>query len=213
MWHTLRLLAAGLATCAAYSFYVPLSPNADVPDAKHVATTNQFNAQRLLDVTNALRVAHGLSVVAWNPELSAKLQAFANSCPGFVHGGPTGFQNLAGNFESCASSASCWGDRTGAWQWYGEVAKWDFKAQKCATGSWSDCGHFSNMMSPSITDMGCAMSYCPSINKYYNVWCNYNGAVVNPVVPTSKYNLETLQAALKNQSHELWTALRLATPP
>ncbi|EQC29638.1 hypothetical protein SDRG_12642 [Saprolegnia diclina VS20] len=206
MWRTLRLTAAGVVTCTALQFYVPAAPNADAPDPKHVSTTNQFNAQRLVDVTNVLRVAHGLN-------LSAKLQSFANSCPGFVHGGPQGFQNLAGNFESCQTSASCWGDRTGAWQWYGEVAKWNFKAQKCATGSWSDCGHFSNMLSPGVTDIGCAMSYCPSSSPYYNVWCNYNGAEVNPIVPPTTYNVEMLQAALKNQSHELWTALRLATPP
>ncbi|OQR92479.1 hypothetical protein ACHHYP_03670 [Achlya hypogyna] len=207
-------LVLGCSGVAAITnYYVPPSPNSDAPNTNGAATINQFNAQRLLDVTNLVRMAHGLPPVAWNTELSSKMQAFANSCPGFVHGGPTGFQNLAGNFESCNSAASCLGDTTGAWQWYSEESLWDYSKQTCSTGQWSDCGHFTNLMSPGVTDIGCGMSYCSrQANAYHQVWCNYNGAEINPVVPPRNGSLADLKAAISNPSAYLWAQLSRATP-
>ncbi|OQS03633.1 hypothetical protein THRCLA_21117 [Thraustotheca clavata] len=196
------------------NFYVPLSPTNNVPDQYHVSTINQFNAQHILDVTNLLRVAHKLNPVRWNVDLSTQMQTFANSCPGFVHGGPSGFQNLAGSFESCANQVSCSTQQTGAWQWYTEVTHWDFNKQTCSTGSWSDCGHFSNMLSPGVTDIGCGMSYCSQqAGAYRQVWCNYNGAEINPTIPQSSVSYSQLQTATSNSKASPWSFLNSALPP
>ncbi|CAK4076345.1 unnamed protein product [Aphanomyces euteiches] len=132
---------------------------------------------QLILQTNKIRAAHGLGPVAWDAALSVQMQQYADSCPGFKHGGPSGWQNLASN-------TPCTGDTClkivgAAWLWYDqEETKWNYDAHTC-NGDWSVCGHFSNMMSPDVTKIACGWSQCS--NGSY-VWCNYEWSEMNPVV-------------------------------
>ncbi|CAK4839451.1 hypothetical protein Ae201684_016059 [Aphanomyces euteiches] len=104
---------------------------------------------QLLVQTNKIRAAHGLGAVTWDASLATKVQNYANSCPGFNHGGPQGWQNLATN-TPCSGDA-CMKIVSAAWLWYNEEeTKWNYNAHKC-NGDWADCGHFSNMMSPRVS--------------------------------------------------------------
>ncbi|CAK4755981.1 unnamed protein product [Aphanomyces euteiches] len=134
---------------------------------------------QLIMQTNKIRAAHGLGPVTWDAALAADMQKFADSCPGFNHGGPEGWQNLA-TFEPCSGDA-CLKIVGAAWLWYNEEeTKWNYNANKC-NGDWSVCGHFSNMMAPGVTQIACGWSQCSKGNSY--VWCNYESSEMNPVVP------------------------------
>ncbi|KAH9188203.1 hypothetical protein AeNC1_009821 [Aphanomyces euteiches] len=147
---------------------------------------------QLVDQTNKIRAAHGLGPVTWDADLAAKMQAYADSCPGFNHGGPEGWQNLATN-EPCSGDA-CLKIVGAAWMWYNqEETKWNYNANKC-NGDWSTCGHFSNMMSPGVKQIACGWSQCSNGNY---VWCNYESSEMNPAVPRiSGMTKEQLKATL-----------------
>ncbi|KAG9400931.1 hypothetical protein AC1031_009653 [Aphanomyces cochlioides] len=134
--------------------------------------------RQLITQTNKIRAAHGLGPVTWNAALAAEMQKFADSCPGFNHGGPEGWQNLA-PFEPCSGDA-CLKIAGAAWMWYNdEETKWNYDAHTC-NGEWADCGHFSNMMGPGVTQIACGWSQCSNGDS---VWCNYESSEMNPVVP------------------------------
>ncbi|KAH9082776.1 hypothetical protein LEN26_021157 [Aphanomyces euteiches] len=134
---------------------------------------------QLIMQTNKIRAAHGLGQVTWDAALSVEMQKFADSCPGFDHGGPEGWQNL-GPIESCTGDA-CLKIAGAAWMWYNdEETKWNYAAHTC-NGQWADCGHFSNMMGPGVTQIACGWSDCS--NGGNNVWCNFESSEMNPVVP------------------------------
>ncbi|ETV69642.1 hypothetical protein H257_14665 [Aphanomyces astaci] len=107
------------------------------------------------------------------------MRAWAGGCPGFTHGGPAGWQNLA-TYTTCESSGKDCTKVVGAsWLWYDqEETFWNYGSNSC-NGGWAKCGHFSNMMSPEVTSMACGWSECANGNY---VWCNYDTPVKNPKV-------------------------------
>ncbi|KAF0707570.1 hypothetical protein As57867_006569, partial [Aphanomyces stellatus] len=113
--------------------------------------------------------------------LAVQMQAWADTCPGFKHGGPSGWQNLATNVRCGSGSPDCLSLVGASWLWYDqEEALWDYTANACSNGNWATCGHFSNMMSPTVKSIACGWSDC--VNGNY-VWCNYLTPVLNPVIP------------------------------
>ncbi|RHY18213.1 hypothetical protein DYB36_011712 [Aphanomyces astaci] len=134
---------------------------------------------QLIAQTNKIRAAHGIGPVTWNDELEPKMRAWAEDCPGFTHGGPPGWQNLA-TYTKCESSGKDCTKVVGAsWLWYDqEETFWNYDNNSC-NGGWAKCGHFSNMMSPEVKSMACGWSECGNGN---HVWCNYDTPVKNPKV-------------------------------
>jgi len=149
--------------------------------------------EQLLFQTNIIRSAHSLPPLTWNTDLANEVQKYANTCPGPKHGGPKGHQNLA-PFTHCSVYGKCENTLGAAWTWYNkEETLWNYDVNACSTGQWYDCGHFSNMMDPSVTEMGCGFSLSSWCGGSDYVWCNYVGNVNNPVIPyrlVSKDELE-----------------------
>ena len=142
--------------------------------------------------------------IAWDAGLAARMQQWANTCPGFQHGGPAGFQNMA-PFTPCNSDAACAKDPGAAWMWYdNEETKWNFATNSSST-TWVDCGHFSNMMGPKVTSMGCGYSTCNGQNADV-VWCNYNNAEQNPVVPHANVDKQALKTKLSGGNQQVAAA-------
>ncbi|RHZ08032.1 hypothetical protein DYB31_006438 [Aphanomyces astaci] len=134
---------------------------------------------QLIAQTNKIRAAHGVAPLAWDDALASKMQTWASSCPGFKHGGPSGWQNLATNTACGSSGKDCMKVVGASWLWYDqEETFWNYGSNSC-NGDWAKCGHFSNMMSPEVKSMACGWSQCANGNY---VWCNYNTPVKNPKV-------------------------------
>ncbi|RHZ30333.1 hypothetical protein DYB37_005577 [Aphanomyces astaci] len=147
---------------------------------------------QLLFQTNKIRAVHSIGSVTWNDGLAIQMQAWADTCPGFQHGGPSGWQNLA-TYDRCGFQ-ECMAIAGAAWLWYDqEETLWNYDTNQCSTGAWADCGHFSNMMSPQVSSMACGWSECGNGNY---VWCNYVTPVMYPQVPLSTISKEQLAASL-----------------
>ncbi|KAF0712793.1 Aste57867_4659 [Aphanomyces stellatus] len=161
-------------------------------------SSGTLNDQILVQL-NLLRQAHDLDPVVWNPDLAARMQAWADSCPqatGGGHGGPPGSQNLA-SFDPCDND--CMRYLGPSWSWYDEVTRWDFDADMCANGNWMDCGHFYNSLNPAVTSIACGASTCfnPIIGRDDSlVWCNYVGAQDPPQIPRPNMAYDDLRASL-----------------
>lgn len=57
-----------------------------------------------------------------------------------------------------------------ALDWAGEKADYDYASNSCAPGK--QCGHYTQMVWRSTTEVGCAMAVCPDKGQ---IWvCNYN---------------------------------------
>ncbi|KAF0688310.1 Aste57867_20060 [Aphanomyces stellatus] len=169
--------------------------------AAPVATAYGMKEQ-LIDQTNKIRAAHGLGPVTWDAKAATDMQQWADSCPGFKHGGPSGWQNLASNTPCGGANQPDCGSLVGAaWMWYNqEETKWNYDSNQCNNGDWATCGHFSNMMSPSVKSIACGWSACANGNY---VWCNYNTPVQNPSVPRiSGMSKDDLKAKLIQKTDE-----------
>ncbi|RHZ26340.1 hypothetical protein DYB26_011345 [Aphanomyces astaci] len=134
---------------------------------------------QLIAQTNKIRAAHGIGPLTWDDELEPKMRTWAKSCPGFKHGGPAGWQNLATNTACGSSGKDCTNVVGASWLWYDqEETFWNYGSNSC-NGGWAKCGHFSNMMSPEVKSMACGWSECANGN---HVWCNYDTPVKSPKV-------------------------------
>ncbi|RHY19707.1 hypothetical protein DYB36_012193 [Aphanomyces astaci] len=136
---------------------------------------------QLISQHNKIRAAHGVGPVTWDDALASRMQAWANTCPGFKHGGPkSGGQNLATHIPCGTSTTRASDTVVGAsWMWYDEEETfWNYGTNSC-NGAWEKCGHFSNMMSPEVKSIACGWSQCHNGNY---VWCNYDTPVENPKV-------------------------------
>lgn len=127
----------------------------------------------IVNQTNILRLIHSLNTVQWDETIANRVQEWANTCPGFQHSS-LGWENLASAPTDTINPA---------WLWYQqEETMWDYDRNSCSTGNWADCGHFTNMMSPSTVLMGCGISLnCSDTDSY--IWCNYDTPVSNPAIP------------------------------
>ncbi|KAF0687038.1 Aste57867_21199 [Aphanomyces stellatus] len=163
----------------------------DAPYTPPSPSTGSGVQDQLIAQTNKIRAAHQLPPVSWDATLASQMQAWADSCPGFQHGGPSGWQNLATNTPCTDNCLSIVG---APWLWYNqEETQWNYNSHRC-NGDWGQCGHFSNMMSPSVTTIACGWSECANGNY---VWCNYNTPVEQPVVPRiSGMTKDQLKASL-----------------
>ncbi|KAF0714717.1 hypothetical protein As57867_003722, partial [Aphanomyces stellatus] len=147
-------------------------PSTSSPNPTNSPPSGTGMKDQLMFQTNKIRAAHQVPPVTWDDALAAKVQAYASTCPGFNHGGPSGPQNLASN-DPCgeAGQQSCLKYAGGAWLWYViEEKDWNYDTHKC-NGDWLQCGHFSNLMNKNHKAMGCGWSNCGKGNNY--VWCNY----------------------------------------
>ena len=153
-------------------------PSTEVPTLAPPPNAPPAVRERLLAQHNIIRSAHELNPVTWDTSLGVRMQAWANSCPGFRHGGPDGAQNLA-RYSPCASEVECKGNLGAAWRWYDtEVENWSFENDVCYLTD--GCGNLSNMLGSDVTSIGCGYSECSDGNW---VWCNYNGGEIDPVIP------------------------------
>ena len=105
--------------------------------------------------------------IKWNTQLAVWAQKYENSCPGLVHSSDSARTNVAGFAyigENLAAGYDSWASAAQAW--VNERAYFTYPTT-CATGK--VCGHYTQVIWASSTDVGCGYSYCPSLTykRYY----------------------------------------------
>ncbi|KAF0691470.1 hypothetical protein As57867_017259, partial [Aphanomyces stellatus] len=112
-------------------------PSTNSPPSPPSPPSGNGMQDQLIAQTNKIRAAHGLTPVTWDATLATKMQSWAASCPGFQHGGPSGWQNLATNTPCGSGKKDCNSIVGAAWMWYDqEETKWNYDSNQC-NGGWA----------------------------------------------------------------------------
>jgi pathogenesis-related protein 1 len=115
-----------------------------------------------------------LGVLVWNTTLATTAQNWANNCQYAHNSSPYGENIYAGalssgfptNVEIAATN-----------DWAAEISSYNYAANTCS----ADCGHYTQMVWRSSTQIGCGIRQCttnspfpPPFNNWTFVVCNYN---------------------------------------
>lgn len=138
--------------------------------AEHHTNAQTATQSAYLDPHNSARSAVGVAAVVWNSTVEAYAVNYAqsqtSSCSGgnLVHsGGPYG-ENLF-----WGSAGTTWTPEDAVNDWVSEKAYYDYTSNSCASGH--ECGHYTQVVWSSTTDIGCASVSCSDASTY--IICSY----------------------------------------
>ncbi len=143
-------------------------------------TANSINSQQILSAHNAYRSELGLPSLTWSEELATFAQAWANELANnrgcqLIHrpyeSNSPWSQQYGENIFSGSSPSYTFLDAVKSWG--SEKKDFDRKTRKCI-GEWYTCGHYTQIIWKSTTQVGCALARCPDGSVI--VVCNYNPA-------------------------------------
>ncbi len=127
---------------------------------------------------NAVREAHGVPPLEWDPVLAGIAQAWADSCvdveypPGLIDHNPNrsdGYPTYVG--ENVFGSGSVPTGQEVVDLWASEEANYDYDTNSCADNAM--CGHYTQVVWAETTHVGCALGHCPGLAYEYVVVCDY----------------------------------------
>jgi pathogenesis-related protein 1 len=139
----------------------------------------------MLDTHNQVRAAVGVMPLTWSSQMSSYAQEWANylannnGCK-MQHRSAAGTNTLGVGENLYWASPVTWTDgRTEvqaitptqvANDWASEKPDYDYASNTCASGK--ICGHYTQMVWRTTTEVGCGMTICPDKGQ---IWvCNYN---------------------------------------
>ncbi|KAL8590949.1 hypothetical protein ACOMHN_040635 [Nucella lapillus] len=146
----------------------------DSPNLKKAGVSRQ-DIQTILSVHNNFRAnvkpaASDLTTLAWDDELAAVAQKWANQCR-FAHDKHRSVPGLGvGVGQNLAGGQSSWTKAIESW--YSEVNYYNY-GRTLAPGEWKKIGHYTQMVMSTTHRVGCGFSYCSGV-RYPRIYvCNY----------------------------------------
>jgi uncharacterized protein YkwD len=141
------------------AFYRPAPPPAVVPRQQAMAPLGRASA-RLLALHNMERAAVGAPPLRWNPVLAEHALAYANELGRTGQLRHSSREGRGIERENLSKGLPGWGPDQFMRSWIAE--KRSFVAglfpNVSRTGNWYDVGHYSQMIWPTTTDVGCAIA-------------------------------------------------------
>jgi len=143
------------------------------------SVSNQ-QANAIVDMHNKLRRQEGaanMETLHYNPKLARLAQTWSQRCI-FEHGQPpfsqadVGYKDLGQNIFAHSKPDFKVEDAVQAW--YDEKPDYHFDTMQCNSGK--ICGHYTAVTWAKTTQIGCGMTFCPSISgiaKAHFIVCNY----------------------------------------
>lgn len=154
-------------------------------------TDNSYNSRAMNSITpaqskdivelhNKLRAGEGASnmeKLRWNPKLASLAQSWAQGCR-FEHGQPAfsaqdiGHKDLGQNIYAHTDTKFTVEQAVQAW--YDEKKDYQYNSMTCNAGK--VCGHYTAVTWAKTTEVGCGLTFCPSISGLTNahfIVCNY----------------------------------------
>ncbi len=126
---------------------------------------------------NAVRAAHGVAPLEWDPLLAGIARAWADACIdneapfGLIDHNPNRSdeyptyvgENIYGQSGAAPTAQQAVDD------WASEEASYDYASNTCS----DICGHYTQVVWAETTHVGCAFGYCPNLAYPYVVVCDY----------------------------------------
>lgn len=118
---------------------------------------------------NQVRSAHGVADIAWDDELAAVAQAWADNCEwGHNDGRSESYPGYVGENIYGTSGTPTGAAVTEAWA--SEEQYYDYDSNSCS----DVCGHYTQVVWADSLKLGCAISNCPNLPYPNFVVCNYS---------------------------------------
>ncbi|KDD74380.1 hypothetical protein H632_c1355p0, partial [Helicosporidium sp. ATCC 50920] len=118
--------------------------------AGYLANSQCPDAGELLFQTNVARAYYGAAPLAWNADMAARAQAWANGCSG-----QHSYMGYGENIYITYGAPSCSSAMTG-WFW-NEASHYNYNQP----GFQLATGHFTQLVWAGTTQMGCGIATCP----------------------------------------------------
>jgi len=150
------------------------APGSDMEPAALTGITAAHNEARALD---------GVAALAWDADLAAIAQAWADSCTN-VDGFPQIIDHNPGRGDSYPGSVgeniyASGGTATGpdaVEAWMDEKPFYDYGSNSCSGSPSGGCGHYTQVVWAASTKLGCGISNCPGVTFPNSVVCDYSPA-------------------------------------
>lgn len=126
---------------------------------------------------NAVRAAHGVSPLEWDPLLAGIARSWAESCideeapAGLVDHNPNpgdAYTTYVGENIFGASGAAPTAQQV-VEGWASEEVDYDYASNTCS----DVCGHYTQVVWAETTFVGCALAHCPNLAYEHVVVCDY----------------------------------------
>jgi hypothetical protein len=157
-----------------------LDTYAEAGEGRVMNSITEKQAKVIEDMHNKLRRQEGsanMETLHYNPKLAALAQTWSQRCV-FEHGQPpfsesnVGYQHLGQNIF--AHTDPKFDVDMAVQAWYDEKKDYHYDSVSCAGGK--VCGHYTAVTWAKTTEVGCGMTFCPSISgltKAHFIVCNY----------------------------------------
>ena len=135
----------------------------------------QFPA-RILAAHNAIRAREGVGQLTWDNGLGSAAATYAREMAmtgRFQHSNRVGRRGTGENLWMGTRGAFSIEAMVGGWAWEKRWFRPGLFPNVSRTGNWADVGHYTQMVWPTTTRVGCALASSPRID--YLV-CRYAGA-------------------------------------
>lgn len=183
MYDILKLKRFVLLGVLALSACANTAPS--TPPTSNVDQVNTLDPQEMVQVHNQVRAQVGLQPLTWSPVLASYAQEWADSLAQHYGCGLKHRQEMGQDREQWGenlywSGAVMWSDGARetalvssgevAQAWADEQADYNYSRNRCRRGK--QCGHYTQMVWQSTTQVGCGMAFCPNAGQ---IWvCNYD---------------------------------------
>lgn len=180
MYYRLHILAASLLCSACMA-------EGTIPSPTTSANTEPVNMQSIVATHNQVRSSHGLPPLHWSGQMATYAQQWANHLAAnngckMQHRTQAHADKLEAGENIYWASPVRWTDGRLEIQritpskvtldWASEKPDYNYATNTCRSGA--QCGHYTQIVWRSTTEVGCGMALCPDKAQ---IWvCNYNPA-------------------------------------
>lgn len=159
--------------------------------------------KRILDVHNAERARFGYNPLKWNPALEATATAYANQLARTGQLAHASRQGRGTERENVNQGMLGWNTDQMMRNWLSERANFvpGTFPNVSRTGNWSDVGHYSQMIWPTTTDIGCGLV---TGSGFQWIVCRYNPGGNKDGKPVGQVQTQQIAADQPILEHVEW---------
>jgi hypothetical protein len=148
--------------------YGSVSKKAGKLETRQSTGLSSEDTVNIVNFHNQLRASEGASnmqILRYNADIAALAQTWTDGCI-YEHGNPP-FSAANGGFSGLGQNmyytTGTFNPVTGIQLWYNEKSDFTLSTRDCNPGA--QCGHYTQVVWAATTDVGCGVTFCPTLYK------------------------------------------------